>query len=132
MALRADDRFRFDADGMLVEVTHHGTTSGIQLVGECDLAQQETLRASVLEVFTVGPEHIVLDLSDLTFIDSTGIHFVIELHKRARRQGVRLVICPSSRQVQRIFDLCGLTARLPFLPAVDSSRGSRGTPQWHT
>jgi anti-anti-sigma factor len=105
----------FDEGGMLLEVTHQGTTSTIQLVGECDLAQQEKLRATVREVFAARPEHVVLDMSRLTFIDSTGIRVVIELATRARQEDVRLVICPGSRQVQRVFEVCGLMAHLPFV-----------------
>jgi anti-anti-sigma factor len=129
MALRADHRLNFDAGGMLLEVTHQGTTSTIQLVGECDLAQQEKLWATIREVFAARPEHVVLDLSRLSFIDSTGIRVVLDLDTRARQEDVRLVICPGSPQVQRVFELCGLTARLPFVLDGERARGNRGTPQ---
>ena len=131
MAIRADDRFALDPHGLSLEIAHFGTTCTLKLTGECDLAQRDALRAGLREVFAAGPEQIVLDLSGLRFIDSTGIHAVIELYKRADRDGVRLVICPGSRQVQRIFDLCGLTAQLPFLIENEGASGSRETPQCH-
>jgi anti-anti-sigma factor len=132
MALGADDRLSLDAGGMLLEVIRRGTTSTIQLVGECDLAEQGTLRAAVREVFDSRPEHIVLDLSRLSFIDSSGIGVVIEACKRARDERVRLEICPGSGQVARVFELCGLTARLPFVSGDGRAPGSRETPQCHT
>jgi anti-anti-sigma factor len=61
------------------------------------------------------PECLVLDLSQLTFIDSSGIHTAIELAKRTRAENVRMVIVPGPRQVQRVFEICGLTDVLPFL-----------------
>jgi anti-anti-sigma factor len=63
-----------------------------------------------------SPECVVLDLSRLSFIDSTGVHAVTELHKRAEQQRARVVIVPGPRAVQRIFELVGLTEVLPFLP----------------
>jgi hypothetical protein len=51
----------------------------------------------------------------LAFIDSSGIHVMIELSERAARQECRLLICPGPRAVQRVFELCGLTTRLPFV-----------------
>jgi len=60
----------------------------------------------------------VLDLSALSFIDSTGIHGVIELHRRSLAQNVRLLIVPGVPTVQRPFELLGLTATLPFLAAT--------------
>jgi anti-sigma B factor antagonist len=131
MALHADERYGLDPHGLRLEVVQDGTTSTIALFGECDLAQQDTLRAGVREAFAAQPEQIVLDLGGLGFIDSTGIRGIIELHKRARHENIRLVICPGSRQVQRIFDLSGLTAQLPFLAADQSARESRETPQRH-
>lgn len=116
MSLQTDDGFRLDPHQLQLKVLHDGTKSTILLIGECDLASHEALRAGLRDVFAARPHQIVLDLSDLSFIDSTGIHGIIELHTRARLEGIQLAICPGSRQVQRIFDLSGLTAQLPFLP----------------
>jgi anti-sigma B factor antagonist len=131
MALSADDRLSFDGRGMLLEVIPDGKTSTIQFLGECDLAQQKTLRATVREVFASRPKYIVLDLSRLTYIDSTGIGVVIEACKRARDEGVRLEIWPGSGQVARVFDMCGLMAHLPFVFGDERVPGSRETPQCH-
>jgi stage II sporulation protein AA (anti-sigma F factor antagonist) len=132
MALSADDRLRFDSGGMLLEVIREGTTSTLQLFGECDLSQKETLRAAVREVFGTCPEHIVLDLSRLSFIDSTGIQVVIEACQRAGDKNVRLEICAGSGQVAEVFELCALTTFLPFVSDDEGARGSRETPQCDT
>jgi anti-anti-sigma factor len=65
-----------------------------------------------------SPEYLVLDLSQLTFIDSSGIHVVEQLHKRSTHQMVRLVIVPGPRAVRRPFEILGLAAALPFLAAA--------------
>jgi anti-sigma B factor antagonist len=129
MALNAADRRGLDTRRMLLEVIPQGTTSTIQLRGECDLAEEEKLRAAVREVFASRPEHFVLDLSGLNFIDSTGIRVVIEAYGRARDEGVRLKICPGSGQVARVFELCGLTSHLPFLLDGQRAPASREMPQ---
>jgi anti-anti-sigma factor len=65
-----------------------------------------------------SPECVVLDLSQLTFIDSSAIHVILELQKRCAQQNVRLVIAPGPRAVQRPFEVLGLTRALPFLTAA--------------
>lgn len=60
----------------------------------------------------------MLDLSQLTFIDSSGIHVVLELQKRSTHQMIRLVIVPGPRAVQRPFEILGLADVLPFLAAA--------------
>lgn len=98
-----------------IVVTEHATTTTISLQGECDLAQRPAIREAVSRVLERSPERVVLDLSCLNFIDSVGIHAIIELHRRSEQQCARLVIVPGGPQVQRTFELLGLTAILPFL-----------------
>ena len=97
-----------------ISVGKQGTTTTISLRGEWDLAHKSAMREAVTEVFAGSPEYVVLDLAGLSFIDSTGVHGVIELHRRSQQQGARLVIVPGPRAVQRIFELLGLTEDLPF------------------
>jgi anti-anti-sigma factor len=115
MSLGADNWYARSSGPLLVEVTHQQTTSTIALAGECDLAQQERFRSALREVIAALPECVVLDLGRLSFIDSSGLHVVMELSTWAERADVRLVICPGSRQVQGVFEMVGLTARLPFV-----------------
>jgi anti-anti-sigma factor len=101
--------------GLQVVASEQGTSSTVQLKGECDLAAQQLMRNALSHALKRRPECLVLDLSQLTFIDSSGIHIVVELAKRSQRQNFRLVITPGPRQVQRVFEICGLTEELPFL-----------------
>jgi anti-sigma B factor antagonist len=95
----------------------HGTTTTISLSGEWDMAWQASMRSQFQAVLERCPETIMLDLRDLSFIDSTGIHGVLEFHERTVAQNVRLVIVPGPPAVQRPFEMLGLTDALPFLAA---------------
>ncbi len=66
-------------------------------------------------MLTARPERVVLDLSRLDFIDSSGLHATIELAHRLAAQDIGLVIVPGCRAVQRLFEITGLTERLPFI-----------------
>lgn len=98
-----------------ITVTALGTTTTIVLAGEWDLAEHQATRDTIRDALRRSPECLVLDLSQLTFIDSSGIHVVEQLHKRSTRLNIRLVIVPGPRAVQRPFQLLGLTDGLPFL-----------------
>jgi anti-sigma B factor antagonist len=110
------DPLTTDEGGMLILTHEQGTTTTIELVGECDLAHRQDLRATIRRVLADQPERLVLDLTRLSFIDSSGIHIIIELSQRAARTQCQLLICPGPPAVQRVFELCGLSTRLPFLP----------------
>ena len=50
----------------------------------------------------------MLDLRDLTFMDSTGLRLVIRWDTAAREQGFRFAIVPGTDIVQRVFRLTGM------------------------
>jgi stage II sporulation protein AA (anti-sigma F factor antagonist) len=102
-------------ENLTVAVRETGTT--IQLVGsgEWDLAQQHAIQDAMRTVLDRCPECVVLDLSQLSFIDSTGMRNVLELHTACARDNIHLVIIPGGRAIQRTFEVSGLIDRLPFL-----------------
>ena len=97
-----------------VVASNQGTTSTIEVEGEWDLAQRDATRDAVSKALERRPECLVVDLSRLTFIDSSGVHGLIDTSKRCAGPGARLVIVPGPPAVQRVFDVCGVTAILPF------------------
>jgi anti-sigma B factor antagonist len=94
------------AVGLWIEVSDQGTTTTIALHGEWDLAQQQAARHAIQMALAREPERVVLDLSGLSFMDSTGIHGVIELARGTARLKANLVIIPGPRAVRRLFEIC--------------------------
>ena len=90
-----------------------GDRCRIKLSGEFDFSGRD-LADHALESAN-GAKNIVLDLSELEFIDSMGIHFVVTAHERAAREGQVLTIVRGGPQVDRVFSLVGLDDVLPFV-----------------
>lgn len=77
--------------------------------GELDIADYDGLTKALREVEAGAVAPIVVDLSELTFIDSTGLRILIEAHNRAEADGRRFeVALATSPQVERVFELCRL------------------------
>ncbi len=106
------------ADGLKIAVSEDGARTTITLTGEWDLASQTAMREVIRTALQRHPERVVLDLTALTFIDSSGLKVAVELHKCAAQQNTRLVIVPGCRAVQRLFEICQLTEVLPFVAAT--------------
>lgn len=77
----------------------------VALSGELDLASADVLEREVRRLRLAGSNHVVVDLRDVEFMDSTGLRLLISLRNTAKREGHGMVVVPGSRQVQRIFDL---------------------------
>ena len=96
----------------------------IALAGELDIA---TLEEAEHEIFAAVDEHpatLVLDLSGLSFIDSTGLRLILTADARARAAGGRLALIPGPEPVHRVFRLALLEDRLEFQrPASQETSG---------
>jgi anti-sigma B factor antagonist len=85
--------------------------------GELDVATAPRMADAVLEQFDSGFRHVVADLRELTFIDSSGIRTLWLAHQRAERDGVRLSVIPGDGEIRRALDLTGLLERMDLLEA---------------
>jgi anti-sigma B factor antagonist len=96
-----------------VDVRWLGAMALVQPSGELDLASAALLRDSLDEIGT--PQSLVLDMRGLSFIDSTGLHLLAELHERATRAGFELRLIAPPAPADRAIRLCGLDQHLPFV-----------------
>jgi anti-anti-sigma factor len=75
--------------------------------GELDLASAGALEREVQEVSRRGFARIVIDLRDVTFLDSAGLRLLLSLRNDAKRAGPALALMRGPQRVQRIFDITG-------------------------
>ncbi len=98
-----------------VRETSEGGVLRLTPIGELDLATVPLLESAFdAAVRDHDAEMIVVDLRELSFIDSTGIHLLIRM--RGACAGVdRLRMINGSRAVERMLDLTGVRAHLPII-----------------
>jgi anti-anti-sigma factor len=88
----------------------------VALTGELDQATSSQVEAEMLRVEENGAEQIIMDLSGVEFIDSSGIAFLIAAYRRCGEDRNQLRFIPSrSPDVGRLLELCGLEHALPFI-----------------
>ena len=87
--------------------------------GEVDIGTVGQIREQLENVTASGAKHVVLDLRGVTFLDSTGLHLALEADAASRAQGWTFGLVGGPADVQRVFDLTGARARLPFLTASE-------------
>jgi anti-anti-sigma factor len=86
--------------------------NAVRLVGDLDHATVATFERRVDTLVASGAQRVLLDLSAVGFVDSSGLSAVVELFHRLKLSGGRLVIvCPDGGP-RRIFERTGLAAFL--------------------
>ena len=93
----------------------HGDDHVIALTGELDLSDADRVSAEIVRVEDSDARHIILDLSGLQFIDTSGVRLIVEADARSRVDGNRLRLRRGPQAVQRVFEITGLSDRLPFI-----------------
>lgn len=81
----------------------------VRLVGELDHHEASILRTKWQEeLANEHVKHVILNLTDVTFMDSSGIGVVLGRYKEITYAGGELVICSVRESLKRIFEMSGL------------------------
>ena len=108
-----------------VEVTRDDRVSTVRVRGEIDLAAADRLEQALQSVQDEPSEITILDLREVTFLDSTGLRTITSADARARKDGHELRIVRGSDQVQKLLHVTGMDKILPLVddPAEPLSPG---------
>lgn len=107
-------------------VLHHDDPSGAAVVavsGELDHHTAPELTRALRDVPFTADTPTVIDLTGLTYCDSTGITVLVSAYQRAKQQDSGLVVAGLDRGLMRVFQIVGLDQILAFAPTVADAVG---------
>lgn len=110
-----------------IDTRHAGDRTVLVPRGVIDLATIGVFRAGLDEVFSHGAVDLVLDLNEITFIDSTGLGALISARRRATAFKGSLLLACENDMVLRLFRITGLERVFDVVPRVESA-GDSDTP----
>jgi anti-anti-sigma factor len=97
--------------------TADGSTLVLSIAGELDMDTAEMLSERVEQHLSDRPASLTLDLRELTFMDSSGVRFLIALYDRSRQDSWRLrLVTPRSQGATMVLRATGADNALPFEP----------------
>jgi anti-anti-sigma factor len=97
-----------------IQVVNNGAATRIAPAGELDIATAPALEQAIADATAEPGARLVLDLRELTFMDSTGLRTLAQTNARADEDGFTLAIWRGSRQIERVLEISGLGALLPL------------------
>jgi anti-sigma B factor antagonist len=96
------------SEEMRVDVTREGDTVVVAPSGEVDLSRSPKLRNALRDAQSSRPKRVVIDLSDVEYMDSSGVATLVEAYQVARRNGSKMVLCGLMDRVKSIFEIAKL------------------------
>ena len=86
-----------------------GDCAVLQVTGEVDVYTAPMLRERIREIAANGAVHLIADLGQVDFLDSTGLGVLVGGLKRLREDGGSLALVITTPRILRIFQITGLT-----------------------
>jgi anti-sigma B factor antagonist len=92
----------------LRSITAGADCAVLHVRGEVDMYTAPQLREHVIDLLTTGTRHIIADLREVDFLDSTGLGALVGSLKRLREQGGSLKLVTGTDRIRQLFRLTGL------------------------
>jgi anti-sigma B factor antagonist len=107
-----------------VSTTHYGSL--VAIAGELDIATVPRLRDALASEAVVRAHVVVVDLTGVTFMDSTGLSVLVtfQADADARRQGLAIA-CPEGA-ARLLLDVTGVAERMPLYPSRELAEAALG------
>lgn len=115
---------------MKVAVDHH-SVAGLAIVkvsGEIDVFASPELRETLLALLDGGGRQFAIDLTDVDFLDSTGLGVLVGIYHRLRAVDGWMVFVCASERVRRVFHVTQLSKILILHDTLDEALEARTAP----
>jgi anti-sigma B factor antagonist len=114
----------------LETVTAGADCAVLRIVGEIDVYRAPQLRERVVQLLADGTRHIIADLREVDFVDSTGLGVLVGSLKRLRERDGSLTLVASPGRIPQLLELTGLVRIFDLHQSVPEAIG--GDRHWET
>lgn len=104
-----------------IDVQHHDKAAIVNLSGEIDVYTAPKFKESLINLIEEGIHDIVVNLQDVTFMDSTGLGALVGGLKRVKPLGGSLVLICTQEKILKIFEITGLNKVFPIYQTTDQA-----------
>ena len=98
-------------------------THVIAVAGEIDLFTAPEFKQRVMTPIAAGIDHVIVDLTETTFIDSSSLGVLIGAHRRLKSRGGMLVVACNSEAIVKTFRITGLDGVFRLVDSVEAGLG---------
>ncbi len=102
---------------VIQEVLRRGESLIVRVTGEIDLRHSPKFHQALIELCAEQPRRMLLNMSQVNYIDSSGIGTLVEIFRRLNSQNGELVLVAPSERVRNVLDI---TRLLDFFRILDS------------
>ena len=107
---------------MAKQFTTYKNAAAVFLSGELDQYAAADLKSKIdVEIEASGKKNLIIDLSEVSFMDSSGIGLIIGRYKMLRPLGGSVAVCGANESVRRVIELSGLERLIPYYDTAEEA-----------
>jgi anti-sigma B factor antagonist len=100
-------------------------THVVSVSGEVDLFTAPEFKQRVMAPIAAGVEHVIVDLMETTFIDSSSLGVLIGAHRRLKERGGTLIVACANEAIVKTFRITGLDGVFRLVDSVQAALNGR-------
>jgi anti-anti-sigma factor len=101
-------------------IDSHKDFTKVALEGELDKVGLDTIRADLDKMIAESKTHnVVLDLSELTFINSEGVGYLLTIHYRLLKRDLKMILVGAKAHVKDVLEVIGMLTIVPYFETFE-------------
>ncbi len=107
---------------IIKDIKHHEDVVVIVVEGELTFEQSPTFHKRLVEVAEGSAKHLVVDLSDLSYIDSSGVGTLVEIWRRLKTRQIAFSLVGLQSTVRSVFEITKLDGVFRIFETLEEAR----------
>ncbi len=108
--------------GLKITTARHGQAHVVRVAGDIDLRSSPELREALIQTLEARPQRLTLDLSDVPYMDSSGVGTLVETKRLIEKQGGQIELTGLQPRVKSVFEITQLDR---FFAIKDAAPGGK-------
>lgn len=94
----------------------------VGLTGEIDLSRSPQLRQDLIQITNGAPKRLVVDMTQVPYMDSSGVATLVEALQRQRKHSGKMILCGLQPKVRSIFEIARLDMVFTIVEDFEAAR----------
>ncbi len=110
-----------ESNDLIVRIEDGADAPRVTLSGEVDLRTSPALRTQLLDLIERRPKRLIVDLSEVQYMDSSGVGTLVEIKRHTDRKNVRMVLVNPQARVRSLFEITRLEKFFLIATSMDEA-----------
>lgn len=109
--------------GLTYTIEDEGGNQIVRMVGDLNMFSAPELRTTLVKKHESGGRRYIFDLTDLTFVDSSGIGILVSFVSMTKKtEGAKVILCGLNPQIRNIFEVTRLLSVFTVVEGLEEAR----------